>query len=1376
MQTQMKIGTRLMLAFLLVAVIAGMTGMMGTYLTNYIGEKGEIVGMELAPLGDAAMEIKLTAAMARVSLDELIKNPDDFKEEKVWNLLQESLWYSNAILRGDENDEGRFIASNDPDVREKITQTQQKIESFLQISRKRYLASKQTSSAGSAIDQNFDGLYRSIMKNLDRISAQYKNEAQETEIVFKIGETKFLLTKGHLFLEELLSGDMSNRMEDILDDFNSAKAIFETLAPIIGKDQVEDLSQRIVAFIKVAEERYETTTHYNKVMSDLEETFNEQFSTFIQTADDAEELIHDTMDKGLLDLGKALEQTRIWMLVTSLSAFLLAFLFGTFISQTIKQPIQTLVRALDRMSQGDLTVKVDLKTGDELGYLANSFNNMAESMRVQMKIQHGVAEINDTMVAAKDVSDFSRELLKDIMEITDSQLGAFYLLSGDQQQFEHFTSIGGNSDLLQPFAAATMEGEIGRTLRSKQISHIENIPQDTVFQLKTFIGSATPTAMITLPILIRDEVMAIITLASFHSYSKEHLEIVNQASIGINTSFSNLWANENTRKLAEELQNKNVLLEAQAGELRAQAVELQNQSEEFQQQNLELEAQRQQVEEANRLKSEFLSNMSHELRTPLNSIMALSRVLILQAQDNLSAEQGEYLEIIERNGKQLLALINDILDLSKIEAGRMDVSLRWFSPETTIETIVESLELIAKEKGITITQQIANNFPEIESDELRVHKILQNIIGNAVKFTEQGSINIKAFREKEAVVIQVMDTGIGISKEDVPHIFEEFRQVDGSSSRRFEGTGLGLSIANKTAKMLGGTISVQSTLGQGSKFIITLPIEWQGIAPTYEPLSFPLATPQSKKKTILIVDDNPQVVTMISNYLSEEGYHTVIATSGQKALELAEVHHPFAITLDVIMPEMDGWETLQNLKKNKKTANIPVIVISVADDQETGFALGAVGYLTKPVHKEILISEIRTIDGAHPYSIMVVDDNKIDRLEMTRILEEEKMKVISVESGRKCLELLKQSIPDVLVLDLMMPEMDGFMVLDRLRNDPSTKNLPVIVVTAKDLTTEEKNKLETHASSILGKSNLDTKSLLQEIEKQLTTIEKVSKSLRSLETKESHHLLLVEDNEIAITQVKRTLEGVGYSVEAVRGGQEAIDYIEHTVPDGIILDLMMPEVDGFAVLEKIRSMEATAGIPVLILTAKDLTKEDLAKLSSNHIQQLIQKGDVDRDGLLHKVQHMLAPIAENFPESPLPEKETSHPVPNSQDAIATRASREKPIILVIEDTPDNMVLIRAILKDKYEILEAVDGLEGLEKTISELPDLVLLDMALPKMDGFTVVQKIREHKQTQMIPVIAVTARAMKGDREKTIEAGCNDYIAKPIDVDEIVDKIEKWM
>ena len=796
---------------------------------------------------------------------------------------------------------------------------------------------------------------------------------------------------------------------------------------------------------------------------------------------------------------------------------------GYFLYARIRRPLKELAAVTEEFRKGNLKARTRYVSANEFGILSGSFNQMAEAIASQMEIRDINEKMSDSFLGANDLPAFRKNLLEKLVDITDSQMGAYFLLNRVDKVYEPAFSMGVDPGLLHSFDAAAKEGELGSVLTTKKMTCLKNIPNDTTFHFKTFTGTLPPKEILHFPIVIEGTVMGIASLASIRPYSEKALAILNQPwATLVNTVFANLQANDRTRQLAEELRDNNQELQAQQEELEAQAEELQKQSEELKAQNVELEQQRLTVEEASRLKSQFLSNMSHELRTPLNSVMALSRVLMMQAGAKLSDQEVNYLAIIERNGKNLLALINDILDLSKIEAGRMDVNPRPFSLVLSLENIVESIEPLAREKNIEIRREIPTDLPLLESDETRVAQILQNLTANAVKFTSQGHVTLAAAREGGEISIRIADTGIGIAEEDLPSIFDEFRQVDGSSSRRYEGTGLGLAIARHAARMLGGDITVVSTPGKGSTFTLTLPLAWQGTL-TGGPV--------------------------------DTGHH--------------EAATP----------------------------------------------------LTWPC----------------PFG-------------------------------------------------------------------------------------------EERSNAVAGRDVLSA----------------------------NPRILLVEDNEAAIIQIRSVLERAGYRVDVTRGGQEAFEYVSHTIPDGIVLDLMMPEIDGFEVLEKVRGRSATAAIPVLILTAKDLTPEDFKRLSANHIQQLVQKGDVDQESLLLKIGSMLKKEKKSGPGEAQPLIPASEP----------------PTVLIVEDNPDNMATLKAVLGDRYRILEATDGEEGLRMAAESGPDLILLDMALPKMDGFAVVRHLKESKTLGRIPVIALTARVMKGDRDQILKAGCDDYMAKPIDPENFLEKI----
>lgn len=1058
-------------------------------------------------------------------------------------------------------------------------------------------------------------------------------------------------------------------------------------------------------------------------------------------------------------------------IIIIICCFIVIFVIAWLVASAIAEPLKTMTIIANQLQDGDFSVRNRLERSDEFGSLATSFDRTSETLTNKMIIQEKVAEIMDSVVSARTITDFTNTLLRLFVKITSSDLGAIHLL--EDKHYVPVTSLGASPELLEPIHSEQLTGEIGKAVSLEEICHLRDITKDTFFQLHTFSGKIVPKEIITIPLLNREKVEGVISIASTSGYSTQHLEIINAAWVGLNTGISSILADDKRRKMAANLQENNL-------ELEEQKHQLQRQSDELQEQNVELEAQKRQVEEATRLKSEFLSNMSHELRTPLNSIMALSKVLIMETRELLDKEQQKYLEVISRNGKNLLKLINDILDLSKIEAGRMDLFPSKISVRHFLQTLIESFEVLCLEKGIQISLDIPEELPQIKSDENRVHQLLQNIISNAVKFTQDGSVTVRAVMKNRNIHITIQDTGIGITEEDLPYIFGEFKQVDGSSSRSFGGTGLGLTIAKKSAELIDAAIDVTSIPGRGTCFTIDLPVSWQGLQQQDSENILPLISAPiiTGLKTVLVVDDDPDIARTIANFLNTAGYNTVTACSGKEALLIAQTHQLFAITMDIVMPDLDGWEVIQQLKANPETAPVPVIIVSVSDDRQTGFALGASDFITKPVDKEQLIRSLDNISRTKIQSVMVVDDNAIDRDNIVQILKEYSLDITETDGGLPCLELLEEKVPDLIILDLMMPDMGGFEVLTTIRGSSATVNTPVLIVTAKDLTREDKETLNRQMVPVIEKNNLSIHSLWDTLRHRLKFLDLPAPEKTRGAVQKKKTILIVEDNPDTVIQIKQALEKSGYFVSTATGGAEALEYIKQAIPDGIILDLMMPEVDGFEVLERIRGTADTASLPVLILTAKDLTKDDLKRLSHNNIQQLVQKGDIDLEGLLFKTELMLG----NQPRI----SATTHPgktggqtngeSTTSSRELASKVKSESPVILIVEDNPDNMTTLKAVLKNRYTILEAMDGEEGLQKVLKYYPDLVLLDISLPRMDGYEVASRIKKDALTRTIPVVAVTAHTMKGDRERVLAAGCDDYISKPVDDEKIAECLNKWL
>ena len=772
----------------------------------------------------------------------------------------------------------------------------------------------------------------------------------------------------------------------------------------------------------------------------------------------------------------------------------------------VRAPLKQLTSAADRFRQGDLTARSGYAFANEFGEMAKAFDAMADTVGAEMQLRDKLERLSAATVRETEARAFCRALLAALVDQTGSQIGSVYLLNAQQTAFEHFESIGLGAGGRAAFSAEAREGEFGAALATGQVRHITRIPDDTAFTFATVSGEFRPREIITLPVLADHRATAMISLASIRPYDAGTVRLVNDALATIAARLNGVLLFRQIQDLAGRLEGQNRELEAQKDELTAQSVEQAAM-------NAELEAQSRELEQSSRLKSVFLANMSHELRTPLNSVIALSGVLNRRLGGKIPTEECGYLEVIERNGLHLLSLINDILDLSRIEAGREDINLGSFSVRELADEVVEMLEPLAREKGLALVNRAGNDLPHLHSDPGKVRHILQNLAGNAVKFTEKGSVEITARQADDELYIAVADTGIGIAAEELPCIFDEFHQVDSSASRSHGGTGLGLAIARKYARLLGGEIAVASAPGQGSTFTLRLPLR----------------------------------------------------------------------------------------------CSVPDDASSLTYQEPRPAAAGHAGPPADP-------------------------------------------------AGRR--------------------------------------------------------------------------------------------------------ILLVEDSEAIVIQMTEMLAEEGYAVRTAKDGIEALARIEEELPDAVILDLMMPEMDGFAVLKAIRGTERSEQLPVLILTARTVTREELAFLRFNHIHQLIRKGDVRRKDLLAAVAGMVAPKAA--------------PEPAKKRPVRRRAVSGKPKVLVVEDNPDNLRTMRALLEDSCTVLEAGDGQAGLEQARQHQPDLILMDLAMPVMDGYAALAAIREDAALRDIPVVAVTASAMKGDSESILARGFDGYLSKPIDAEKLKKTIDE--
>ena len=627
----------------------------------------------------------------------------------------------------------------------------------------------------------------------------------------------------------------------------------------------------------------------------------------------------------------------------------------------IKDPLADLTAATGRFRDGQLDSRCRYASTDEFGMLATSFNAMADAIQLQIQVGENAARLADVMLRDDELPGFCRELLKALLEHTGSQVAALYFLNEAQTAFEHFDSIGLGTGARATFSAMALEGELGVAVATRRIARISDIPADSRFVFSVVGGEFKPREILTIPVVFEHQVVAVISLASLRAYATPALRLVDDIWATLTARVNGVLAFRKINALAQRLER----------------------------QNRELDAQKRQVDEASRLKSAFLSKMSHELRTPLNSVIALSSVLGRRLADKIPADEYGYLEVIERNGKNLLALINDILDLSRIEAGREELKVSRFAVRDLAGELVAMLETQALQKGIALQNQVPADLPLMTSDLDKCRHILQNLVGNAVKFTERGEVSItaevvQAGGRPSEIRIAVTDTGIGIAAEALAYIFEEFRQADDSTSRQYGGTGLGLSIAQKYAHFLGGDISAASVPGQGSTFTVWLPLVLsvpddapaQAAAPLEAASITAASTPTAPfrqrrfsrpgKPLVLVVEDNPDNMRTARALLADD-YQVIEATDGRAGVEQARAQQPDIILMDIGLPVMDGLQALAEIRADERLRPTPVLAVTASamkGDRESILAHGFDGYLSKPIDRDELMRVLQQLLAA----------------------------------------------------------------------------------------------------------------------------------------------------------------------------------------------------------------------------------------------------------------------------------------------------------------------------------------------------------------------------------------------------------------------------
>ncbi len=734
---------------------------------------------------------------------------------------------------------------------------------------------------------------------------------------------------------------------------------------------------------------------------------------------------------------------------------------------------------------------------EQLGLVASQLATALSTVRAFEETQHiadQLAENNSYLARLLESSDTLQDIGRELVIQSDLQT-LLELVCREARRLLHadFAAVATLADHLGSTRWAAVDGAVssvhrdtvfaphkgtaGRVIRSAGPVVIEQFGQNPDFPPDEFpvLTAEGMRSVLGVPLFRKETPIGALILGyrSDHHILDAELELATALA-----SYASI-AIENAR-LVNELQHERDLAERRAQELAVKNKE---------------------VERANQLKSEFVANMSHELRTPLNSILALSQILLDRLDGDLNEEQDKQVRIIERNGQNLLRLINDILDLSKIEAGRIDLLATNFKLPEVINSVRNTIEPLVVNKGLKLEVDVARDVPECNTDENKLKQVLLNLCSNAVKFTEQGRVTVRArpgigvagINSHDGVgpwvTIEVQDTGIGIALEDQPTVWEEFRQIDGSLSRQFEGTGLGLAIVRRLVRLLGGEIELESAPGQGSTFRFAIPAR---LAASGEPALVPAQKPalasvegryrSEERPLVLVVDDDVEVIYILEKYLRDDGYEIESARSGDEAIAKARLLHPFAMTLDVMLPGRDGWEVIQTLKSDPQTSDIQIIMLSMLDNRQLGYSLGATDYLVKPVSRNSLLQRLDQLrNGTELRSVVVVDDDPIQLRVVESALSNEGIEVHTFNNGGLALEWLAEHTPDLITLDLMMPGMNGFEVLDAIRSMPKLKDVPVLIITAKDIVEDERSLLNGRIAAIIQKGPRQREELLQEV-------------------------------------------------------------------------------------------------------------------------------------------------------------------------------------------------------------------------------------------------------------------------------------------------------
>jgi CheY-like chemotaxis protein/signal transduction histidine kinase/HAMP domain-containing protein len=928
------------------------------------------------------------------------------------------------------------------------------------------------------------------------------------------------------------------------------------------------------------------------------------------------------------------------------------------LAANLTSQVRAIAEVATAVTKGDLTRSIQVDARGEVAELKDNINTMIGNLRLttdvnteQDWLKTNLARFTNMLQGQRDLTTVGRLLLTELTPLVNAHMGVIYQVENeDDPRLRLLSAYAGDGINSYQQVVQFGEGLIGQCAMDKRQRLVSDIPTDAT-PINSALLRVAPKNLVVLPVLFENQVKAIIELASVSLFTTSQMTFLEQLTDSIGIVLNSIEATMQTEGLLKQSQQLAGELQTQQKELQQTNEQLEQKAQQLAERNVEVERKNQEIEQARRAleekatelsltskyKSEFLANMSHELRTPLNSILILGQQLTENPDGNLTLKQVEFARTIHGAGTDLLNLISDILDLSKIESGTVTVDAEEILTANLLDTVERPFRHEAENRQLSFTVEVDPNLGRsIVTDSKRLQQVLKNLLSNAFKFTAEGGVRLKVaaavggwsaehpvLNHSPAVVsFEVSDTGIGIPLEKQKLIFEAFQQADAGTSRKYGGTGLGLAISRELASLLGGEIHLHSTPSKGSTFTLYLPLKYSGptVAPRVSAMSQYTAAPALQAAAqervieqlpddrldlepgdaiLLIVEDDPHYARVLIDLARDKGFKVLVAARGTEALDLAKQFQPTAVSLDVFLPDMLGWTVLSQLKHNPLTRHIPVQIITLDEDRQHALARGAFSFVNKPTTTEgvsAALSHIMEYAKPRRKRLLIVEDNAAEQMSIRELLDHNDIEIVTTDTGAGALSTLRESPCDCVVLDLRLPDMTGFEVLDRIRQDDALSNVPVVVFTGRELSVEEDAELHTMARSIVVKGVESPERLLDEtslflhrvitelpVEKQ-RMLEKLNSSDEDLVGKT---VLLVDDDARNIFALSSVLERRGMTVLTATTGSEAVALVEAYSGIAIVLmDIMMPQMDGYQTIGVIRQNPSFRRLPIIALTAK----------------------------------------------------------------------------------------------------------------------------------------------------------------------------------------------